>query len=640
MSKAHVISLVLLTVLNRRNLAAWTMAGNLKPFDWRRPNFNVPGYELDPDFVDMALETFARVKGFSCFDEFKAAQRAESVSGGESSLGASVSGPAINGESVFRHPDPLRSDAKKGLGRPPEPTQGEDDHPERRPSPSRTESDEDSATDDVSKQVQAEAQPGVAAESTVTRSRSASRVSPVDQGPPGQPHPGVDQVSGTAVSSTVSTAATEVGKSAQSVMASEGMENAMPTERQPVTGPPPISTGASETPISSRPSGLPPKPQNNINTPPMTPTVLAAPAVLRPPSGLPPKPQNSINPQPMATPTSATAGAYCPSLELLAKPPPGVDGPPGINTRCNTMNGPLSSTPTSTVQETPATNQPAQPVYANQAAQQLSSAQPAASRKPSPPTSTQVQVGQTAALATANLPSASTAAAARESPRPALTSNPAPTMKATIQVQQAQPATISGPPHLVKHSPPSGGPSIMPSATANLPPRISPPVQTLSTPAITGVRPNLTGPSSQPVSRIRVFPAGSPAPSLASTSTPRRPAARTETVQYFYLSEYEGPDRFWNADTPTDRLILKINPDLPTARTLPGQPVSLEIDPSNVTSHNQFRDRPEPGKHTLILKMKDGASGVAKEHRLVFDRGDGVAASRQARRFFSWVTRM
>ncbi len=135
-------------------------------------------------------------------------------------------------------------------------------------------------------------------------------------------------------------------------------------------------------------------------------------------------------------------------------------------------------------------------------------------------------------------------------------------------------------------------------------------------------------------------PSGSPAPSLASTSTLQGPAVKKETVQHFYLSEYEGPDRFWNADTPTDRLILEIKPDSPTARTLPGQPVSLEIDSSNVTSHSQFRDRPEPGKHTLILKMNDGAPGGAKEHRLVFERGNGVAASRQARRFFSWVTRM
>ena len=588
----------------------------------------------------MALEAFALVKGYSCFNEFKAAQGVETVSGGENSVEPGVSGPVRNGESVFRRPDPLGSDTRNGPGRLRESPNGEDDHPERSASPSGQEPDRGSPTDDVSRQLQAENQPGVAAEPTVMRSRSASRVSPMDQGQSKRDTPGMDQVSGAAASSTVSTTATEVGKSTQGKTVSEGVEEVKPTERQPVTGPPPVSTGASETPIRSRPAGLPPKPQHKINTPPTTPTVLAAQATRYPLPGLPPKPLHNVNPQPMATPTSATPGAHRPSLELPTKPPPGVDGPPGVNTRYNGTRGPRSSTSTSTVQATLAASQPTQPVSANQAAQQLPFAPPAPARNPSPATSTQTQVEQNAASAIAVDSGTNTTAVARESPRSSPTSNLAPATKATTQVQQTQPATISGPPPAVKDYPASGGPSVITGAIVSPLPTMSPWVQTLSMPTAASPRQNTAGPFSQPGGRMRASPAGSPALSLASTSMLQGPAVKTETVQHFYLSEYEGPDRFWNADTPTDRLILEINPDSPTARTLPGQPVSLEIDPSNVTSHNQFRDRPEPGKHTLILKMNDGVTGVAKEHRLVFDRGNGIAASRQARRFFSWVTRM
>lgn len=590
----------------------------------------------------MALEAFARVKGFSCFDEFKDTQGAKGVSRGESSLGGTVSGPAKNGESVSHRPDPVGSDAKKGLSRSHESAQGEDDHLESSASPSEQESDGDLPMDDVSKQLQAEAQPGVTAESSVVRSRSAIPVSPVDQGPPGHDKSArAEPVGGTAASSTVSTAATEVGKSAQSGTASEGVEKPVSTERRLGTDTPPVSTSVSETPVGAhQPSGLPHKPPH-VNTPPITPTLSAAPSASHPSPGLPPKPQHSISPQPMITTASATLGARRPPLELSPKPPPGLDGPPAINTRFNTTNGTQSSATKSPVQATPATNQPTQQVSsANQAAPRVPSTQPAPAKHPSPSPSTQAQVGQTTSSATVDHPSTNTPAAAHKSPRPASTYNPVPATKATTQVEHSQSVTIAGPSPAVKDSPASGGPFVIPGATVKSPPAMRPRVQTLSTPTATGPGLNITGPSSQSGARARASPVGSPAPSFVSTPTPQSPRVKMDTVQHFYLSEYEGPDRFWNADTPSDRLVLEINSDSLTARTLPGQPVSLEIDPGNVTTHNQFRDRPEPGKHTLILGMKDGATGAAKEHRLVFDRGGGVAASRQARRFFSWVTRM
>lgn len=639
MLKAHVISLILLTLLNRKNLAAWTEAGHLRPFDWRHPNFDVPGYELDPQFVEMALETFARVKGFSCFDEFKASQGAEGVSGGESSFGGTVPGPVKDGESVFRRPDPLGSDAKNGLGRSRESPLGE--VPGRRATSSEPGSDGDTPMDDVSEQLQAEAQANVAAESALVRSRSGSGASSLGQRPPGRDKPGTDQVSGTADSSTVSTAATAAGKPLQSGPVSGSVEKSMATERQPGTGPSTVPAGASETLFRSRPSGLPPKPQHNISTPPTTPAVPGVPGARDALSGLPPEPKDSINPPPIATPASATPGAPRPSWELPTKPPPGVDGPLGINTHFNATNGTQSPAWKSPVQATPATSQPAQPKSsANQAAQRAPSTQPASTRNLSQPTSTPAQVEPTTSSTTANRPSIDTAAAAHESPQPALASTPAPVTKATSQMRNSQAATAAGPPPAVKGPPTSGGPLVTPGAIGNPPPTTSPRVQTVSTPAASNLGLNTTGHSLQPGARAIVSPAGSPAPSFTSTSTLQSPVVKTETVQHFYLSEYEGPDRFWNADTPTDRLILEINPDSATASTLPGQPVSLNIDRSNVTSHNQFRDRPEPGKHTLILKMKDRATGTPKEHRLVFDRGEGVAASRQARRFFSWVTRM
>lgn len=147
--------------------------------------------------------------------------------------------------------------------------------------------------------------------------------------------------------------------------------------------------------------------------------------------------------------------------------------------------------------------------------------------------------------------------------------------------------------------------------------------------------PSQTGPRTR--SSPAVSPADSPANSLRSASTPRNAASATD-AQRFYLSEYEGPDTFWNAVNDSERLILEIDPKTQTAKTGQGQPVTLEIDPKRVTSHAQFRDRPEPGKHTLTLNTKDSKSGTVKEHRLVFDQGGGVAASRQARRFYSWVT--
>lgn len=581
----------------------------------------------------MALETFARVKGFSCFDDFKASQRAEGVSEGESSFDGTVPGPVKDGESVFRRPDPLGSDARKGLGRSRESPQGED--PGGRATSSEPGTDPDTHMDDVSKQLQAEAQPDVAAESTVVRSRSASRASLLGQGPPGRDKPGM------ADSSTVSAASAEVGTPAQTRPVSGSVEKPVATERQPGTGPSTVPARASETPFRSRPSGLPSRLQHNINTPPLTPTVPAAPVAPRPPAGLPAKPQNSINPPPIATPVSATPGPPRPSFGLPAKPPPGVDGPPEINTRFNTTNGTQLPARKSPLQATPATNQSTQPASStSQAAQRAPSTQPALARNPFPPTSTQAQVEPATSSATANRSSIDTTAAARESPRPAPASIPTPVTKGTVQLQDSQRATVAGALPTAKGPPASGGPSVIPGVIANPPATMSPRVQTLSTPAASGLGLNTTGTSLQPGARARASPAGSPAPSFTSTSTLQSPVVKTETVQHFYLSEYEGPDRFWNADTPTDRLILAINPDSPTASTLPGQPVSLEIDPRNVTSHNQFRDRPEPGKHTLILKMKDGPTGVPKEHRLVFERGDGVAASRQARRFFSWVTRM
>lgn len=106
----------------------------------------------------------------------------------------------------------------------------------------------------------------------------------------------------------------------------------------------------------------------------------------------------------------------------------------------------------------------------------------------------------------------------------------------------------------------------------------------------------------------------------------------------FYLSEYEGPNTSWMAINDGEHLILEIDPKTHTAKTGQGQPVTLEIDPTRVTSHAQFRDKPEPGKHTLALNIKDSKTGTVQEHRLVFDQGEGVAASRQARRFFSWVS--
>ena len=57
-----------------KNLAAWTRATYLRPFDWRRPNFDDPQYKLNPKWVDVALEAMAKSHGFSSFADFKAIQ--------------------------------------------------------------------------------------------------------------------------------------------------------------------------------------------------------------------------------------------------------------------------------------------------------------------------------------------------------------------------------------------------------------------------------------------------------------------------------------------------------------------------------------------------------------------------------------
>lgn len=147
----------------------------------------------------------------------------------------------------------------------------------------------------------------------------------------------------------------------------------------------------------------------------------------------------------------------------------------------------------------------------------------------------------------------------------------------------------------------------------------------------------LVAPPSQADPRTRASPAASPASFLRSTPTPRNAAAATDAHR-FYLSGYEGPGTVWWAGSDSERLILEIDPKTQTAKTGQGQPVTLGIDPNRVTSHTQYRDKPEPGKHTLSLNMKDPKTEAIQEHRLVFDQGGGVAASRQARRFFSWVS--
>ena len=144
--------------------------------------------------------------------------------------------------------------------------------------------------------------------------------------------------------------------------------------------------------------------------------------------------------------------------------------------------------------------------------------------------------------------------------------------------------------------------------------------------------------SPQLANQLRDSSFSSPALSFRSISSPRNGTPTVGELQRFYLSEYEGPGVQWSAGQSSVHLIMDIDGMTKTAKAAQGQPVSLEIDPKRVANHNQYRDRPEAGKHTLTLTMRDGETGALREHRLVFDSHGGVAASRQARRFFSWIS--